>query len=79
MFIRGKYFQNLFVKNHMTRQAHSLCDGVGSQWGKVFSYVFIWKNIFKIFFSRTTGPKQLKITRNLSDIAQNQFCQNHGS
>jgi hypothetical protein len=29
------------------------------------------KNIFKIFFSRTTGSKELKLTRKLSDIVQN--------
>jgi hypothetical protein len=43
-----------------------------------FTCVYIWKNIFEIFFSRTTGPEKLKFTWKLSDIVQNQVYEKYG-
>jgi hypothetical protein len=38
-------------------------DRVGVTIGEtVFICVYNWGNIFKIIFSRTTGPKELKFT-----------------
>jgi hypothetical protein len=45
--------------------------------GNCFYICLDKENTFKIFFSRTNEPEKLKFARNLSDIVQQQVCENH--